>query len=245
MNSCIRNCPNCKLRVNHQLDQVRGVRATRSRQQWMGLIRYGKKRKRRDNRSDNAKSMPTKDIRTFMSPPRTTGGAAPTSTPPQRRNRIVETDSSDKELPNGNAAVPDVTTVETSDSDDMYVYAPIQPAQAVAPPPQNVARHPDVNPVRSPNQSASARKPVQQRQSVHPPMPQPRSRAQPPKRQRPRAAEADESAGHTSEFSCDESGESAREQYRSSILGVRSRPAALIQVSHHNPLGIQILQPVV
>jgi hypothetical protein len=44
--------------------------------------------------------------------------------------------------------------------------------------------------------------------------------------------EAEESDGHTSEFSCDESGESAREQYRSSILGVRSRPAALHQVRY-------------
>jgi flagellar basal body rod protein FlgC len=176
--------------------------------------------------------MPAQDIRILLTSPRAPVVASPITSPARRRNRVVESDSSDQVQTNG-AAAGQVIAVTSSESDDMYVYPPIQPAQPEAPPPQNVTRRPDVNPVRSPQQSASARQPVQQRQSVQPPMPQPRSRTQTPKRRRPIAAEAEESAGHTSEFSCDESGESAREQYRSSILGVRSRPAALHQVSHH------------
>lgn len=81
---------------------------------------------------------------------------------------------------------------------------------------------------------------VKQTPSVQPPKPRPRSHPRTthdgPIRQRQRHVEAEESEGLETGDSCDESGESARDMYRDSILALRSRPAALHQVisSHDN-----------
>ena len=75
---------------------------------------------------------------------------------------------------------------------------------------------------------------VNQKPSVQPPKPKPRShpRTSPDvsRRQQQRHLEAEESEGLETGDSCDESGESARDMYRDSILALRSRPAALHQV---------------
>jgi hypothetical protein len=184
--------------------------------------------------------MPPEDIRNYLSPNKPI--IEPTDTPARlskRRNRVVESDSSDRQSPRQNggpAGQQEPTIIDDSSSDDMYVFA--STASDIPPAPRSdpvSPRHPVIAAVAS-QRSPIVRQAVPQRPSVQPPKPKPISLPlsapvhKLPKLQRQHHAEAEESEGLESGDSCDESGESAREQYRSSILAMRSRPAALHQV---------------
>ena len=184
--------------------------------------------------------MPPEDIRTYLSPNKPI--IEPTDTPARltkRRNRVVESDSSDRQSPRqngGSAGQQEPTIIDDSSSDDMYVFASKASVFPPAPRSDQVSpRHPVIAAVAS-QRSPIVRQAVPQRPSVQPPKPKPISLPlsapvhKQPKLQRQHHAEAEESEGLESGDSCDESGESAREQYRSSILAMRSRPAALHQV---------------
>ena len=167
--------------------------------------------------------MPPEDIRTYLSPNKPI--IEPTDTPARlskRRNRVVESDSSDRQSPRQNggpAGQQEPTIIDDSSSDDMYVFA--SKASDILPAPRSdqvSPRYPVIAAVAS-QRSPIVRQAVPQRPSVQPPKPKPISL--------PLSAPVE---GLESGDSCDESGESAREQYRSSILAMRSRPAALHQV---------------
>jgi hypothetical protein len=184
--------------------------------------------------------MPPQDIRSYMSPHKAI--IEPTDTPARlakRRNRVVESDSSDRQTlrqNGGPAGQQEPTIIDDSSSDDMYVFASKAPNLSPAPRTDQVSPRHQLHAAVAPQHSTIIRQAVQQRPSVQPPKPKPTSLPlsppvhQQPKRQRQLHAEAEESEGLESGDSCDESGESAREQYRSSILAMRSRPAALHQV---------------
>ena len=179
--------------------------------------------------------MPSKDIRSFLSSPeRHREPPVPTPTPVRKRNRIIESDSSDHR--NGGPADANRVLIQTTSDDDDE--GPSLTAQVpVSLPGEHADQLLREPPVQLSLQSPVARQPVQQTSTVGRPNPTPKRKLNTPTKKvrskhRRMEEEAEESDGHTSEFSCDESGESAREQYRSSILGVRSRPAALHQVRY-------------
>jgi hypothetical protein len=177
--------------------------------------------------------MNSKDIRSFLTSPERQAQPKPFATPMRKRNRIIESDSSDHQ--NGGAAENGRVLIQTSsdDSDEIPALTTEPPATI---PPNQTDQQPREPAVQISMQSPVARRPVNQTSTVEPPKPTPQRKPKTSAKKsrdnhhRRVAEEAEESDGHTSEFSCDESGESAREQYRSSILGVRSRPAALHQV---------------
>ena len=177
--------------------------------------------------------MNTKDIRSFWTSPERQVQPKPFATPVRKRNRIIESDSSD--IQNGGAAENGRVLIQTTsdDSDEIPALTTEPPATI---PPNLTDQQPREPVVQISKQSPVARRPVLQTSTVEPPKPTPQKKPRTPAKKRRDKhlrrveEEAEESDGHTSEFSCDDSGESAREQYRSSILGVRSRPAALHQV---------------
>ena len=186
------------------------------------------------------------DIRSWMSPQRTTPPQQATPSPlQQRRRRIIESDSSDDNIPeplqpNDAGHMPDppiqppppaapipalhapvIEVIDDSESDDMYI-----------PLPQHIIQ-----------QVVSSERPGQPgRQRISPPEPVPAGRRRAPARAAPPAndgrnvrrriaAEAEESELEDDDSSeCIESDTNAQEQYRSAILGIRNARNARAQM---------------
>ena len=179
------------------------------------------------------------DIRTWLSPSQSNVNSHPSQdAPPKRRRRVLDSDSSDHRR-NVNVVAADSAVqvvVESSSSDDMYI---LQPARAE---PTETIQHGNVRqrPVarqseKTLSRTQNVRQPVQQTPTINGVRPRPRpAQTQSPlnRSSMQTPAEAEECDDATSENSCEESGTDAQELYRSCILGVRSRPAALRQVQY-------------
>jgi hypothetical protein len=182
------------------------------------------------------------DIRTWLSPSQSNTSAQPgQDAPPKRRRRVLDSDSSDHRR-NVNEAAADSAVqviVDTTSSDDMYILQPARAAPVETIQHGNIRQRPVARqPERTFPPTLNVRQPVQQTPTINGVRPRPRpARIQTPVNrlcmQAP--AEAEECDDATSEESCEESGTDAQELYRSCIMGVRSRPAALRQVQYCPP----------